>query len=47
MQRNIAKKTKDKLAWNAENILKIQKATGREKQKNRKHKQKQMIIGQI
>lgn len=33
MQRDIVKKTKDELGRNAKNILKIQKTTGREKQK--------------
>lgn len=48
MQRDIVKKTKDELGRNAKNILKIQKTTGREKQrKTEKDKRKQMITWQI
>lgn len=48
MQRDIVKKTKDKLVGKAKKILKIQKTTGREKQrKTERTSRKQMIMWQI
>lgn len=48
MQRDLVKKTKDKLGGKAKNILKIQKTTGREKQRTTERpSRKQMITWQI